>query len=65
MVHRWSKCLSTHRQIVRMVRFREEVLLDGFGQEDRDTFREPLNRFIQNLPKAVACTAKHFQKKEA
>jgi len=31
MVHRWSKCLSTHRQIVRMVRFREEVLLDGFG----------------------------------
>ncbi|MBU0832109.1 MAG: ArsR family transcriptional regulator [Alphaproteobacteria bacterium] len=54
--------LPIHRQIVRMARSREEVLLDGFSKEDRDKFRELLTRFAENLPKAVAYTAKHFQK---
>ncbi|MEO8723469.1 MAG: MarR family transcriptional regulator [Sphingobium sp.] len=56
--------LPIHRQIVQMARSREEVLLDGFSKEDRDKFRELLTRFAENLPKAVAYTAKHFQKPE-
>jgi Transcriptional regulators len=58
------KSLPIHRQIVRMARSREEVLLDGFSKQDRDKFRELLTRFADNLPKAVAYTAKHFQKLE-
>jgi DNA-binding MarR family transcriptional regulator len=58
------RSLPIHRQIVRMARSREEVLLDGFSKEDRDKFRELLTRFAENLPKAVAYTAKHFQKLE-
>lgn len=56
------KSLPIHRQIVRMARSREEVLLDGFSDEDRNKFRELLTRFADNLPKAVAYTAKHFNK---
>lgn len=56
------KSLPIHRKIVRMARSREEILLDGFSQKDRDKFRELLTRFAQNLPKAVAYTTKHFQK---
>ena len=58
------KSLPIHRQIVRMARSREEVLLDGFSKQDRDKFRELLTRFAENLPKAVAYTAKHFLKSE-
>lgn len=56
--------LPVHRQIVRMARSREEILLDGFSQAERNKFRELLTRFAQNLPKAVAYTAKHFQSGE-
>lgn len=56
------KSLPVHRQIVRMARSREELLLDGFSPEEREKFKELLVRFAQNLPKAVAYTAKHFQK---
>ncbi|MCW2393546.1 MarR family winged helix-turn-helix transcriptional regulator [Sphingobium sp. B11D3A] len=58
------KSLPIHRQIVRMARSREEILLDGFSNAERDKFRELLTRFAANLPKAVAYTAKHFQKSE-
>ena len=58
------KSFSVHRQIVRMARSREEVLLDGFSEEERDRFRDYLARFAGNLPKAVAYTNKHFLKGE-
>ncbi|QNA82653.1 ArsR family transcriptional regulator [Sphingomonas sp. So64.6b] len=56
--------LPVHRQIVRMARSREEVLLDGFSPEERDKFRDFLTRFAENLPKAVEYTARHFQNQE-
>jgi DNA-binding MarR family transcriptional regulator len=56
--------LPVHRQIVRMARSREEVLLEGFSREERDKFREFLTRFAENLPKAIAYTTKHFYKQE-
>jgi DNA-binding MarR family transcriptional regulator len=55
-----QRSLPIHRQIVRMARSREEVLLDGFDPEERRQFREFLARFIANLPDAVAYTARHF-----
>lgn len=59
------KSLPMHRQIVRMARSREEVLLDGFSDQDRQKFRELLIKFTDNLPRAVAYTAKHFQKPQS
>jgi DNA-binding MarR family transcriptional regulator len=54
------KSLPIHRQIVRMARSREEVLLDGFSPEERAKFREFLARFTANLPELVEYTARHF-----
>ena len=54
------KSLPIHRQIVRMARSREEVLLEGFSPEERDKFREFLTRFAANLPAVVEYTARHF-----
>ena len=51
---------SVHRQIVRMARSREEILLDGFSVEERRMFIDFLERFHRNLPKAVDYAEKHF-----
>lgn len=57
--------LPVHRQIVRMARSREEILLEGFTDEERALFRDFLTRFARNLPKAVAYTEKHFLKRDS
>ncbi|RIV80065.1 ArsR family transcriptional regulator [Aurantiacibacter xanthus] len=55
-----SASKSVHRQIVRMARSREEILLDGFSAEERRMFIDFLERFHRNLPKAIAYAEKHF-----
>lgn len=55
---------SIHRKIMRMARSREEVLLDGFSQVERDQFKDYLSRFTQNIPKSIEYANKHFASDE-
>lgn len=49
-----------HRQIVRMARSREEILLDGFSEKEREQFNDFLERFYRNLPRAIAYANANF-----
>jgi DNA-binding MarR family transcriptional regulator len=50
-----------HRQIVRMARTREEILLRNFSLDEREQLLDFLNRLYANVPDCIALTAEHFQ----
>ncbi|MBT0668157.1 winged helix-turn-helix transcriptional regulator [Novosphingobium profundi] len=52
--------LPVHRQIVRMARSREEILLQDFSGEERAQFLDYLKRLHRNIPDAVDYTRRHF-----